>query len=312
MIDVLNKEITKIREKMRTRDKLKQRLDKLEIELDEEEEKLENLKIELIKEEKDVESLEGKTLNSLIQTLLGKKQAKLEIEREEYILAKIRYDECRNKINTLIIQKNNINLKLEDYKNVDITYNNLLLEKEYEIMNSNKVENITLGRIIDKISNTNLDIKEISEAYSAGNKLLMTVYDTIKFLQKAKDWGTWDILGGDVISTLVKHDYIDEAKRNSYKIKECISSFKMELSDININLNIDIDLDSFTVFADYFFDGLFVDWYVQSNINNALYNARELKQNIIVILQNLDNRKKISEEKLDRLKEEYMQIIDKY
>jgi hypothetical protein len=51
MIDVLNKEITKIREKMRTRDKLKQRLNKLEIKLDEEEEKLEGYKIELSKEE---------------------------------------------------------------------------------------------------------------------------------------------------------------------------------------------------------------------------------------------------------------------
>jgi DNA repair exonuclease SbcCD ATPase subunit len=312
MIDVLNKEITKIREKIRIREKLNQRLNSLETELEEEEEKLKKLKIELEKEEQDVASLEGKTLNSLIQTLLGKKQEKLEIEKEEYIVAKIKYDECLNKINTLVIQKNKIKLKLEDYKNVDIIYSNLLIDKEYEIMHSNKAENITLGKIIDKISNTNLDIKEISEAYSAGNKLLMAIYDTINSLQKAKDWGTWDILGGDVISTLIKHDYIDEAKKNSYKVKECISSFKMELSDININLNIDINLDSFTVFADFFFDGVFVDWYVQTNINNALYNARELKQNVIVILQNLDNKKKISEEKLGRLKEEYMQIIDKY
>lgn len=312
MIDVLNREITKIREKIRIREKLNQRLNNLEIELGEEEEKLKKLKIELNKEEQDVASLEGKTLNSLIQTLLGKKQEKLELEKEEYIVAKIKYDECLNKISTLTIQKNNIKTKLEDYKNVDVIYSNLLIDKEYEIMNSNKVENITLGKIIEKISNTNLDIKEISEAYSAGNKLLITIYDTINSLQKAKDWGTWDILGGDVITTLIKHDYIDEAKRNSYKVKECISSFKMELSDININLNIDINLDSFTVFADFFFDGVFVDWYVQNNINNALYNARELKQNVIVILQNLDNKKKMSEENLGKLKEEYMQIIDKY
>jgi len=51
---------------------------------------------------------------------------------------------------------------------------------------------------------------------------------------------------------------------------------------------------------------------VQSNINDALYNAKELEQNIIFILQNLDNNKKLANEKLDKLKEEYIQIIEKY
>ena len=288
MLDTLNKEITKVREKIRTRDKLKQRINKLKIELRDEEKRLEDLKIKLVKEQKDVELLEGKTLSSLIQTLIGNKQEKLEIEKEEYIVAKIKYDECKNKVNTLIIQINHINYKLEE------------------------LENIALHRIIDKISNTNLDIKEISEAYSAGNKLLTTVYDTINFLQKAQSWGTFDMLGGGMISTLIKHDYLDEAKRNSYKIKTYISSFKMELEDINLNLNINGNLDSFLTFADYFFDGLFVDWYVQSNINNALNNAKELEQNVINILQKLENQKKIANEKLYKLKEEYIQVIDKY
>jgi len=174
------------------------------------------------------------------------------------------------------------------------------------------VENTALNRVISEISNTNLDIKEISEAYSAGNNLLRVVYDTINYLQKAYGVGVWDILGGGMISTLIKHDYIDEVKRNNYKVKEYISAFKMELNDINTNLNIDLDLGSFVTFADYFFDGLFVDWYVQSNINEALNNAKELEQNIIHILQNLEEQNIIAKDKLVKLKEEYMQIIDKY
>jgi hypothetical protein len=53
---------------------------------------------------------------------------------------------------------------------------------------------------------------------------------------------------------------------------------------------LNIDISSFLKFADYFFDGLFVDWTVQFRINDALSKAVDTKNRVSSVVRTLEVR----------------------
>jgi len=106
-------------------------------------------------------------------------------------------------------------------------------------------------------------------------------------LKKAKDWGTWDMLGGGLISNMAKHSAIDDANNIAQRSQHLLKSFQKELSDINQFTEIQVNLSAFSTFADFFFDGFFVDWFVQSKINDSLNSVENTYSNIENIISSL-------------------------
>lgn len=111
--------------------------------------------------------------------------------------------------------------------------------------------------------------KETQEAIQAGERALSSLRAAQKELSSAKNWGIFDMLGGGLISTFIKHDKMDNAQEYLERAKYDLNSFSKELRDINMSLNLNIDTHDFLNFADWFFDGLLVDWLVQDRINEA-------------------------------------------
>jgi len=57
---------------------------------------------------------------------------------------------------------------------------------------------------------------------------------------------------------------------------------------VRVDLNLNVDISGFSVFADYFFDGLIADWVVQSKINQALDAAESQHDKIMSVMEGLD------------------------
>lgn len=113
------------------------------------------------------------------------------------------------------------------------------------------------------------ETKEILEALEAANNTLDSLYKALNALDSAKSWSIADILGGGLLMTYMKRSRIKEAQKYIINCKASIEKFSKELHDINEDINISLDTSEFINFADYFFDGILVDWYVQSNISKA-------------------------------------------
>lgn len=111
--------------------------------------------------------------------------------------------------------------------------------------------------------------KERREAIEAGNRALKSLQSARNNLDSAKNWGIWDMLGGGFISTLAKHSKMDKAKQDMEQAKYDLHHFSRELQDVSMHCNLNIETGDFLSFADWFFDGFFVDWMVQDRINNA-------------------------------------------
>lgn len=300
MYNEFNEKISKLKEQLRTKEKLDSLLRMNREELDKKKLNLQKLKEILKKEEKDVTKLEGMSISSMFLDMIGKKEDKLDKEREEYLVAKIKYEECLKDIEKLekeIIWCNN---EMKDYIGVKEEYDRLLREKENLILSGSGEEGRKLRENQDRLSELNLQQKEIKEAIDAGKRANNALLDMKDNLSSAKSWGVWDMMGGGLISNMAKHSAIDNASSSGKTAEHYLKLFKKELSDVNQFTDLKIDITSFTKFADFFFDGFFVDWFVQSKINNSLSNVNNVYERIDIIISELnrDLNKIVQEQKI--------------
>ena len=289
MIESINREILKLKEKLREYDKIASLKDSKLEELSKKKFQGDQLMIVLDKERKDVEKLESLSMFSMLSTILGNKYEKLDKEKQEYIEAKLKYEEWMDNIDRLEEEIEQLKISLIDYRDIKSEYKDLISEKEELIIREGGSAGIKLKNLTMNIDESKIDIKEVSEAIDAGEKTLESLGEVRKKLKSAKGWGTWDILGGGFISDIAKHSAINEANEISVDVQHNLEAFKKELSDVNEFTDIQVNLSSFAQFADFFFDGIFADWFVQTKINNSLNNVNGTIEKIQEIISDLDN-----------------------
>lgn len=111
--------------------------------------------------------------------------------------------------------------------------------------------------------------KEINEAIQAGERARISLRYAKEQLDSARNWGVLDIMGGGLFTNIIKHSKLDHASSYIERAKDDLQRFQMELRDIPDYGELKVDIGSFLSFADFFFDGLMVDYMVQSRINET-------------------------------------------
>lgn len=129
--------------------------------------------------------------------------------------------------------------------------------------------------------------KEKKEAYDAGNRALISLRRAKADLDSARTWGIFDIFGGGFLSTAIKHGKMSDASSEIEQAKWDLHNFSRELNDVTDLTGIDFGVGDFASFADFFFDGVLADFYVQSKINEARYQVNEAIWKVERVLDNL-------------------------
>lgn len=130
--------------------------------------------------------------------------------------------------------------------------------------------------------------QEKREAIDAGNRALNSLSQAYFELKSAKNWGLVDMFGGGFFTTMLKHSKMEKAQRYMDQAKADLRHFQKEVSDLNGYMNLNIDIDGFLSFADYFFDGFFVDWYVQDKIHKAKNQVEEAIRQVEKIMDQIN------------------------
>jgi hypothetical protein len=89
-----------------------------------------------------------------------------------------------------------------------------------------------------------------------------------------------------------------------------MSQFKRELADVQNNIELQIDIGDLEYFADFFLDGLIVDWIVQSKIVGSLERSKGAKDIIAQAVEELENVKRVTRSEINDLQEERAQLIE--
>ncbi len=239
---------------------------------------------DLVKQgEKGIDQLENRTLTSMFRNILGDKEKQLDIKRQEYLEASLKYNESRNATELLEYEKDILEKKLLELPALNKELNKLKRDREKEIMRlgSSTLKNQMNG-VIKSLENNILHRNEYSQALDAAKKSLSELNYILHHLKKAQDWGQWDMMQNRGSSgKYAKYQAIDRAKSHVPTAQHRINIFRQEIMDVGISGDqMTINLDQLKSFSNVFFDNIISDWLVQQKIVNSLKSVHVIRNSI--------------------------------
>ncbi|HET7658223.1 MAG TPA: hypothetical protein VFK37_08000 [Bacillales bacterium] len=287
MFERLDERLQEVKQQIRNKEKWQNQLADYERELDEKKKSTDEWKARLQQENHDVDQLENMSLTNFLTTIAGTKEDRLRMEKKEAAAAQLKYDEAVKARSHIELAIQEIKEKLQGYPDAEEQYEDLLNEKEMWIRESNHAEAKKLFEYSEKIADLRTRLTESKEAIQAGEIVLNALDGAIEELGSAKNWGALDMFGGGMITTAVKHDHMENAKEAVYFAQAKMREFQKELLDVGQKEEWSIDLSGLLTFADYFFDGIIADWFVQEKINDSLAQTHLQAGDVEEILKQL-------------------------
>ena len=246
---------------------------------------LEKVKLE---EQADVDRLEGHSLAAFFYGVIGKMDEKLTQERQEAYAARVKYDAAVRELSAV---EEDLERKETEYRRLEGCegrYAQVLREKREVLKAAGGETAEAILELEERLADLRSQKKELGEAVSAGRTALATADQILNSLDSAHGWATWDLLGGGLVADLAKHSHLDSAQAAVEQLQVELRRFKTELADVTIDADLQVSIDGFLRFADYFFDGLFVDWAVMDRINQSQAAVEETRGRITAVLDRLN------------------------
>ena len=249
-----------------------------------------------LKEQTDVDKLEGRSLTAFYYHVIGKMDERLNKEREEAYAAKVKYDAAAHELTAVVDDLTRHETELAGLRDCERQYAAVLQEKAAAVKAAGGFVAEEILKLEEQLAFLNSQHRELKEAVYAGNSALGTANQVISSLDSAEGWGTWDLLGGGLISDLAKHSHLDDAQSSIEHLQSQLRRFKTELADVKISADMQVNVDGFLRFADYFFDGLFADWTVLGRIHQSQEEVRSTRRQIETVLSQLNGMQRAVEQ----------------
>ncbi|WP_456271870.1 hypothetical protein [Bacillus sp. AK031] len=288
MLNEMNERLDQIKEELRLHNKWTKQQKSLGTEIEDATTKLNDLKAKFHKENRDVEKLEGWTVTGLLLSMTGKKEERLQREKEEAVKAKLKFDEWKLNIEELEQDHREITEKLLELKNPEQRYEQLLREKEQMIHDSSSPLSELLFNLAQQSSEYKAQLKEVKEAKDAAEMALLKLEEAHDLLGSAKNWGMLDLAGGDLLSTYAKRSKMDDAQRTLHAAQRYLRRLEKELADLNIESAQTLQVSVFLNVTDMFFDNIFSDLMVQDKINRTIHQVSETRNKLRGLSSRLD------------------------
>ncbi len=309
MYQEINQQLETAQQQIFRRKKLNAMLEELHGRQKELADRVQELKNTMEEELEDVERLEKQSVVHLFYSVLGKLGDQVDKEQKEALAAKLKYEQAAGELEQLNGQVELLEEEFLQYKDCQRVYDRLYEKKKEHMLTSHSktAEELMLLQEQFRVSENNR--KEIEEAMNAGQDVLRHIEQALKSLDSAEGWGTWDLLGGGLISDMVKHSHIDEAKAEADLIQRKLSQFRTELADVRIQNEIHFETDGFGKFADFFFDGLIADWCMQSRITESAGSIENVRRQVNGVLAKLSSMAGIESARREEIQRKMNELI---
>lgn len=309
VLENMRKELKELSGKIERKNKIESMLLSLkqeEIELIEKEYELRSI---LAKENNDVERLKNTSVTSIFYSMLGKKEQQLEKELQEAFAAKLKYDAALRQKEHCSSRKEILLKEQQELNDCEDRFQQVFSEIQILLHNNPEYAEklCKLERQLGEVTN---QIGEVDEAIAVGNACIFEIKNIEDSLSSAEGWGTWDLMGGGMISAMAKHSDLDKAQNSAEHLQVLLSSFRTELADVKIYPDMgQVNIDGFLRFADYFFDGLIADWSVLSRIHDSQKSVSQVANQVSLVLAQLEKIHKKHEVEKASLEDEIARLV---
>lgn len=250
----------------------------------------EALESAMLREQADVDRLEGGSLASFFYNVVGKRDERLNKEREEAYAARVKYDAAAQELSGVEEDIRRREARAAQLSDAERRYDELLREKGRAIKAAGTLDADEILALEARIAYLESQKQEIYEALVAGENALHATDDVLAELGHAEGWGVADLVSdGGFLFAMAKHSHLDSAQAQIQTLQARLRAFKTELADVaSIRAELQVNLDGFLRFADYFFDNLFTDWMVMDRIGRSKSQVESTAGQIVDVLQRLE------------------------
>ena len=260
-------------------------------------------------EQADVDKLEGRSLSAFFAGLRGNKEERLDKERQEARAARVKYDMAlleRNQVEDDLRRRKG---ELADLETIPAQREALLTQWARDVKAMGGPTGQAILTLEEQVAWCEGQRREIREAQTAGEAALTAADDILQSLSTAEDWGTMDMFGGGLLSSMLKHDAIDEAQGKVEGLQLALRTFKTELVDVSIQADLTFTMDGSTQFFDVFFDNIFTDWAVQDEIHRSQDRVRQIKSEIQAVQEELVRQDSQRQEEIAQAQQELEELL---
>lgn len=298
-----------LKEKVLRKAHLEKLLEELDIQRADLEDKVYRYGLTKAREQKEADRLEGRSLTAFVYTVIGKKEEKLEKEQREAKEAAVRYDAAVRELDAVKSDIERYGAELLSLKTCEADLESATVAAVAEIKGSDKPEREEIFRLEQERAVLLNKLRELDEAVAAGDTAHKTVSEIKIKLDKAVNMGEWDLFGGGMLPDIMKHGYLDEAQGLVEKLQTELRRFRTELADVQFDADFRINEDGFLRFADYFFDGFFVDLASLRKIEKSRDYVLSVKRDLENVLNAVVEEQMKVDAELAALKEKLEALI---
>ncbi|WP_070328984.1 hypothetical protein [Exiguobacterium aurantiacum] len=299
-----------LQQSLAKRDRLARKLKTLDKQIVEHETVRKQLLNTFTKEQRDVYDLETFSLVNAWRKLRGTFSEQRTIELEEAARAEFKLREHEAMIDELVLERRDLYETFKAYNGIDAKWEAFIKEKEGHLKQDRDVRE-ALYRLTNQQVETTEAIIEYKEAIAAGKDARAAISKTLKHLDSAKSWSTYDtFFGGGLIATAMKHDAIDASERKMHELQSALERFARELTDVKgVVSGLHIERGSLIQFADYFLDDIFSEWTMHGRINDSLDKVNGLDREIAKLIEKMTRDVERMERQLEDMEEKRKQLI---
>lgn len=305
-------QLFELRDRVSALSTLEKRFESLKQSIQKTEKEVSNLLQQYERESKDVDQMQRESLSAFLFRLVGKYEDKLEKEQLEEINAKTAYDCAVAHLEHLIQEKDELESRITALRQDEKTYQCELETRRCELSSKlSEPDGVRYTELENERKAIISQITEIEEALKAANRAMSTADKIAKSLDSAEGWATFDsFTRGGIISHMAKYSHIDEAEQNFNVLSHNLQELKSELSDVKgLTVSGLSEISSGQRTIDFWFDNIFTDLSVRSQIKDNAEQINELIKNIYKAQAVLDAKRSELENKLDKNKQREEELL---
>ncbi|WJE16802.1 hypothetical protein QRD89_05490 [Halobacillus sp. ACCC02827] len=297
------------KKKMYEKDQLERKREKRIAEAEALRLKEEALRHKLQEEEEDVEKLEKMSLMNLFVTVSGRKLERMEKEKREVVEARLKWREVKQAVKEIQREISGMEAAISALGNPEREYDRCYQEKKANLIKKGSQKGRKIIELGNQRSFLQAELVEIEEAVTAGKQAGSALDEAATSLSSAENWGVLDMVGGGFWTTAVKHSELDDADRYIRTAQQYLRTFANELDDLHDHYEVKLEVSSGWAAADYFFDSLVVDWFVQNKIQASQKEVEDLRSRTYAAVAELESLHQQYEQQEAELKREQDQVI---
>lgn len=231
-------------------------------------------------EQKDVEDLGRLSFASIAAKLSGRGEERLEREEAEACAARMKYDAAERQLAEIRQEIAGCEAELRADQGCEVRFRQVLEEKREALKLGNSAAAERIIALEERLAELQSRLRELEEARSAGEDVRRRLDQVLASLGSAENWGTWDVIGGGLLTDMMKYSRLDEAQHSMEQMQSALRRYRRELADVAALHIGDFRPDGFTWTLDVLFDNIFFDWSVLEQISNSRDRVEDLRRQV--------------------------------